>query len=103
MFISGGNPKAGSGVIAGLHHSVVAGTLEVVKLPIKGGVMWVAVDVARSSAGCITTPQAILNLADLIWTTRQRSARHAAISPTLTPARAVLCHDAFSFLQGRHT
>lgn len=98
VFISGGNPKTARGVIAGLHHGVVAGTLEVVKFPIKGGVMWVTVDVARSGAGWITSPQAILNLADLIWTTRQLTARHDAISKTLTTARAVLRHNALSFL-----
>lgn len=70
-----------------------------VKLPIEGAVMRVAIDVAESSAGWVTAPLAILDLADLIFTTGQCRANHLAVGFTPAPASAVLAHRVLALLQ----
>lgn len=99
MFIAGGDTEPNGGVVTARHHRIVAGPLEVVKLPIEGAVMWIAVDVAESSAGCVTAPLAILDLADLVLTTGQRRANHLAIGFTPALASAVLANKVLAFLQ----
>lgn len=74
-----------------------------VKLPVEGVVMWVTVDVAESSAGWVTAPVAILDLADLILTTGQRRASHLAVVFAPALASAVLANKVLAFLQAeRH-
>lgn len=103
MFVAGGDTEANGGVVTARHHCVVAGALEVVELPIKGAVVWVTVDVADGSAGWVTAPLAILDLADLILTTGQGRANHLAFGFTLAPVSAVLIDEGFAFLQaGKH-
>lgn len=99
MFVANGDAEAKGGVVTGRHHCVVAGALEVVKLPIEGVVMRVTVDVAHSRAGWETAPLAVLDLADLLLTTGQCRANHLAAGFTAAPARAVLAHKGLAFLQ----
>lgn len=70
-----------------------------VKLPIEGVVMRVAIDVAQSRAGWETAPLAVLDLADLLLTTGQCRANHLAAGFTTALARAVLAHKGLAFLQ----
>lgn len=103
MFVAGGDTEPDGGVVTACHHRVVAGALEVVELPIKGAVMWVTVDVAEGSAGWVTAPLAVLDLADLVLATGQGRANHLAFGFTPAPASAVLIHGVFAFLQaGKH-
>jgi len=98
-WFAGGDTEPNGGVVAARHHRVVAGALEVVKLPIEGAVMRVAVDVAESSAGCVAAPLAVLDLADLVLSTGQRRANHLAVGLTPALASAVLAHRVLAFLQ----
>ena len=99
MFVAGGDTEPNGGVVTARHHRVVAGALEVVKLPIEGAVMRVTVDVAESSAGWVTAPLAVLDLADLVLATGQRRANHLAVGFTPALASAVLAHRVLAFLQ----
>lgn len=103
MFVAGGDTEPNRGVVTARHHGVVAGALEVVELPIKGAVMRVTVDVADGTAGWVTAPLAVLDLADLVLATGQGRANHVAIGFTPALASAVLIHRGFAFLQaGKH-
>lgn len=99
MFVAGGDTEPSGGVVTACHHRVVARALEVVKLPIEGAIMRVAVDVADSSAGWVAAPLAVLDLADLILTTGQWRANHLALSFTPALASTVLAHRVLAFLQ----
>lgn len=98
MFISGCHWELFRRICASLNSSIIAVSLEMVKSPIKGYIMWIPKNVAGAGIQWITSQESILHLANFTHFTCVWIANYSSISSTYTLAYTVWLPKRFSFL-----